>query len=84
MTNVRSWIGAVFLLLVLGAAGCAATGTPAPGGPGVAGASAPAAASPAPDDAGPFTPLFNGKDTTGWVQILDSNWVVEDGVLVAR
>jgi hypothetical protein len=29
-------------------------------------------------------PLFNGKDTSGWVQVLDSKWVVEDGVLLAR
>ncbi|HXU00329.1 MAG TPA: DUF1080 domain-containing protein [Polyangia bacterium] len=28
--------------------------------------------------------LFNGKDTTGWVQVLDSKWTVEDGVLLAR
>ena len=29
-------------------------------------------------------PLFNGKDTSGWVQVLDSKWTVEDGVLLAR
>jgi len=29
-------------------------------------------------------PLFNGKDTAGWVQVLDSKWTVEDGVLLAR
>jgi hypothetical protein len=29
-------------------------------------------------------PLFNGKDTSGWVQVLDSKWTVEDGVLMAR
>ena len=28
--------------------------------------------------------LFNGKDTTGWIQVLDSKWTVEDGVLLAR
>src|SRR6185295_20111983 len=28
--------------------------------------------------------LFNGKDTSGWVQVLDSKWVVENGVLLAR
>ena len=27
---------------------------------------------------------FNGKDTSGWVQVLDSKWTVEDGVLLAR
>src|SRR5262245_56481761 len=48
--------------------------------------SAPEAAAP------PATPpvlsapvqLFNGKDTSGWVQVLDSKWTVEDGVLLAR
>ena len=29
-------------------------------------------------------PLFNGRDTSGWVQVLDSKWTVEDGVLLAR
>jgi hypothetical protein len=28
--------------------------------------------------------LFNGKDTSGWVQVLDSKWTVEDGILLAR
>jgi hypothetical protein len=28
--------------------------------------------------------LFNGKDTSGWIQVLDSKWVVENGVLLAR
>jgi hypothetical protein len=28
--------------------------------------------------------LFNGHDTSGWVQVLDSKWTVEDGVLLAR
>lgn len=32
----------------------------------------------------PFKPLFNGKDLSGWVAVLDSPWTVEDGVLVAR
>jgi hypothetical protein len=31
-----------------------------------------------------WTRLFNGRDLIGWVQILDSPWVVEDGALVAR
>jgi hypothetical protein len=31
-----------------------------------------------------WTRLFNGRDLTGWVQVLDSPWVVEDGALVAR
>src|SRR5436190_24101430 len=28
--------------------------------------------------------IFNGRDLTGWVQVLDSKWTVEDGVLLAR
>ena len=28
--------------------------------------------------------IFNGKDLTGWVQVLDSKWTVENGVLLAR
>jgi eukaryotic-like serine/threonine-protein kinase len=66
----------------LGAAACAATTPPATANPVEPAASATASA--AAVAAGPFTPLFNGKDTTGWVQILDSKWVVQDGVLVAR
>lgn len=31
-----------------------------------------------------FRPLWNGKDLTGWIQILDSDWVVEDGILLSR
>jgi hypothetical protein len=41
-----------------------------------------------PSDAGRhvpgFQPLFNGKDLTGWVQVLDSKWTVEDGILKSR
>jgi|SRR6186713_1182855 hypothetical protein len=49
--------------------------------------SAPEAAAPAastPPVLSAPVPLFNGKDTSGWVQVLDSKWVVEDGVLLAR
>src|SRR5688572_27503527 len=42
----------------------------------------PAAATP-PALSAPV-PLFNGRDTSGWVQVLDSKWTVEDGVLLAR
>ncbi len=31
-----------------------------------------------------FVSLFNGKDLTGWVQVLDSDWKVEDGILLAH
>jgi hypothetical protein len=42
----------------------------------------PAASSP-PTLSAPV-PLFNGHDTSGWVQVLDSKWTVENGVLLAR
>ena len=32
----------------------------------------------------PFVPLFNGRDLSGWVQVLDSDWTVEDGTLLSR
>ena len=31
-----------------------------------------------------FRPLWNGRDLEGWVKVLDSDWVVEDGVLLSR
>ena len=64
-------------MVVIALAGCASSAPPPPAAP------AAAAATSIPID-GPFVPLFNGKDTTGWTQILDSKWVVEDGALVAR
>jgi hypothetical protein len=30
-----------------------------------------------------WTPLFNGRDFTGWDRIGDANWRVEEGVLIA-
>jgi hypothetical protein len=49
---------------------------------------APAAATPAVAATPPVltapVPLFNGRDTSGWVQVLDSKWIVENGVLLAR
>jgi len=39
---------------------------------------------PPPAPAGEPVSIFNGKDLTGWVQVLDSKWVVENGALVAR
>jgi hypothetical protein len=39
---------------------------------------------PPPAVATPAAPLFNGRDLTGWVQVLDSKWTVENGALVAR
>jgi eukaryotic-like serine/threonine-protein kinase len=32
----------------------------------------------------PFRPLWNGRDLEGWVKVLDSDWVVEDGILLSR
>lgn len=37
-----------------------------------------------PELAPVFRPLWNGHDLTGWAQVLDSPWVVEDGVLLSR
>jgi len=70
------------LLLAVSCGACAATPAPAPASAG--GAAPAASAAPPAAPAGLFTPLFDGKDTAGWVQVLDSKWVVEDGVLVAR
>ena len=39
------------------------------------------AGSSAASPAGAPVALFNGKDLTGWVQVLDSKWTVENGVL---
>jgi hypothetical protein len=58
----------------------------------VAGCQPQGAAPPPATAAAPSSPptltapvaLFNGKDLTGWVQVLDSKWTVEDGVLLAR
>jgi Domain of Unknown Function (DUF1080) len=33
--------------------------------------------------AGAMTPLFNGRDLTGWDRIGDANWRVEEGAMVA-
>src|SRR5258708_31103170 len=43
-----------------------------------------AASSSSAAPAGAPVSLFNGKDLTGWVQILDSKWTVENGVLTAK
>jgi len=51
-------------------------------GPATPGPATPSAAAP-PALTAPVA-LFNGKDTAGWVQVLDSKWTVEDGVLLAR
>jgi hypothetical protein len=84
MTSRRSPFAPLPLLLAVFCGACAATTAPAPA-PVSAGGAAPAASpAAAAVEAGPFTPLFDGKDTTGWVQVLDSKWLVEDGVLVAR
>jgi hypothetical protein len=72
-----------FALYLAAGAGCAATPAPAPVGP-TPSAAAPGAVAAADIEAGPFVALFNGRDTAGWVQVLDSKWVVEDGALVGR
>ena len=50
------------------------------------GCSSERASAPPPAGKAPGAPvqIFNGKDLTGWVQVLDSKWKVEDGALVAR
>ena len=35
-------------------------------------------------DAEGFVSIFNGADLTGWVQVLDSTWKVEDGILLSH
>jgi hypothetical protein len=53
----------------------------------LAGCSSSERAAPPPSSApalGSAVPIFNGRDLTGWVQVLDSKWVVENGALVAR
>jgi len=37
-----------------------------------------------PSAPGAGVQIFNGRDLTGWVQVLDSKWTVENGVLLAR
>jgi len=62
--------------LALAAAACKSS-PPAP-------AAATAATTGAPPALTAPVPLFNGRDTAGWVQVLDSKWTVENGVLMAR
>ena len=74
MTVTAKLIRATAIAAVMAAAGCK---------------SAPAMPPPLPSRRRPPTwprpfALFNGKDTSGWVQVLDSKWLVEDGVLLAR
>ena len=57
---------------------------PAPAPEAAAPAAPPAAAAPAPAPPKDPVAIFNGKDLTGWVQVLDSKWVVKDGVLSAK
>ncbi len=35
-------------------------------------------------DSDGYVSIFNGEDLTGWVQVLDSAWKVEDGILLSR
>src|SRR3954454_797819 len=65
---MKNWIA---FLLAFVAVACTSSERAAP----------PAAAAAAP---GPGVPIFNGRGLTGWVQVLDSKWTVENGVLTAR
>ena len=73
MTRHRSLLNWAWCVLAL--TGCGGQAAPA-ATPATAPMTAPTAKAP--------VALFNGKDLTGFVQILDSKWVVEDGVLLAR
>ena len=73
-------IRATAVAAAIAAVGCKSGPEPAaPTTPGAA-----AASTPAPRVLTAPVALFNGKDTTGWIQVLDSKWTVEDGVLLAR
>src|SRR4051794_23151608 len=74
----KSLFGAVAVIVV--SAGCHSEPPAMP----PSAASGPAAVSSAAAPAGAPVQLFNGKDLTGWVQILDSKWTVENGVLTAK
>jgi hypothetical protein len=50
----------------------------------LAGCREPRPAAKPPVDGMVFAPLLGGKDLTGWVQVLDSPWRVEDGILSSR
>ena len=72
-------IRATAVAAALAAVGCkSGPEAPAPASPSAAATSAAPPVLTAP------VALFNGKDTSGWVQVLDSKWTVEDGVLLAR
>ena len=60
-----------FLPVLFALAGCSGSERTVP----------PAQAAP---PAGNAVAIFNGRDLTGWVQVLDSKWIVENGVLLAR
>ena len=75
MTVTAKLIRAAAVAAAIAAAGCkSAPATPSPATPSTA--TPPVLTAP--------VALFNGKDTSGWVQVLDSKWTVEDGVLLAR
>jgi len=74
----KSLFGAVAVMVV--SAGCHSEPPAVP----PSAASGPAAVSSAAAPAGAPVALFNGKDLTGWVQILDSKWTVDNGVLSAK
>jgi hypothetical protein len=75
MTMTAKLIRATAIAAAMAAAGCKSA-------PATSAAATPSAAGP-PVMTAPVA-LFNGKDTSGWVQVLDSKWTVEDGVLLAR
>ena len=72
MTKSPHWVSALSFSAVAALSGLGCKSAPA----------TPPAATP-PALSAPVA-LFNGRDTSGWVQVLDSKWTVEDGVLLAR
>lgn len=79
LSDSRSALSALAVSFLVAA--CAPAAAPPAAAPATGAAPAPAASTAA---APQFTPLFNGKDLSGWVQVLDSKWVVENGALVGR
>ena len=73
----RTFVRAAAVAAAIAAVGCKAAPETPP-------AATPAASTSTPPVLTAPVALFNGKDTSGWVQVLDSKWTVENGVLLAR
>ena len=80
----RMWMGMAMRRSIMTAAFAVAAAAIGCKSPPTAAAPATAAATATPPALSAPVPLFNGRDTAGWVQVLDSKWTVENGVLMAR